>query len=235
MMPARKVRRSARPRRVSSLQILAVVGVAVVAVALLVVLNLGRQGSGPARSAVYPTGLTADGQPYKGSPEAPVEIVEFSDFLCPHCADLAHAFDALAADYIETGKVRIVFRNFAFLTPESVQAAQAAECALQQGADKFWRYHDELFARTGAGRSAFSNAQLKAMAQQIALDRSAFDQCLDSGARAGEVEADKAYGQGLGVRATPTWFINGQEMPGALPEAELRQVIEEALKGVEKK
>lgn len=235
MTPARKVRRSARPRRVSSFQVLVVVGAALLAVILLVVLNLGKSGSGPTRSAVYPTGLSADGQPYKGSPEAPVEIVEFSDFLCPHCADLAHTFDALAVDYLETGKVRVIFRNFAFLTPESTQAAQAAECALQQGADKFWQYHDELFARTLSGRSAFSNAQLKAIARQLNLDTSAFDQCLDSGARAGEVEADKAYGQGLGVRATPTWFINGQEMPGALPEAELRKVIEEALKGVEKK
>ena len=234
MMPARKVRRTARPRRVSSFQILAVVGAAMLAVVLLVVLNLSKSGSGPIHNAVYPTGLTADGQPYKGSPEAPVEIVEFSDFLCPHCADLAHAFDALASDYLETGKVRIVFRNFAFLTPESVQAAQAAECALQQGADKFWPYHDALFARTNTGRAAYSNAQLKAIARQLSLDTSAFDQCLDSGAKVGEVEADKTYGQGLGVRATPTWFINGQEMPGALPEAELRKVIEEVLKGAGK-
>jgi len=195
-------------------------------VAVLVALNFDRLQPATIVKTKYPVGVTAGGQPYKGSPDAPLKVVEFADFACGHCADFAHSLDALAPDYIETGKLQVVFRNFAFMTPESEPAAQAVECALDQGADKFWAYHDLLFSMQGRGGAALSNTSLKAYAGQLNLDTTAFDKCLDSGAKAALVESDHEDGVSSGVTGTPTWFINGELMPGALPENELRQVFD---------
>ena len=216
-------------RGISTTQILIVVGTAVLAVAVLVALNIDRFQSATATKVKYPVGVTAGGQPYKGSLDAPLKVVVFADFACSHCADFAQSLDALAPVYIETGKLQVVFRNFAFLTPESGPAAQAVECALDQGADKFWAYHDLLFSMQGRGGAALSNTSLKAYAGQLNLDTTAFDKCLDSGAKAALVEADHQDGVNSGVTRTPSWFINGELMPGALPEDELRQVFDQAL------
>jgi protein-disulfide isomerase len=224
----RRARQSSR-RGVSTTQILIVVGTAVLAVAVLVALNIDRFQPATATKVKYPVGVTAGGQPYKGSPDAPLKIVEFADFACSHCADFAQSLDALAPVYIETGKMQVTFRNFAFLTPESEPAAQAVECALDQGADKFWAYHDLLFSMQGRGGATLSNTSLKAYAGQLNLDTAAFDKCLDSGVKAAAVEADHDDGVSSGVTGTPTWFINGELMPGALPENELRQVFDLAL------
>jgi protein-disulfide isomerase len=155
--------------------------------------------------------------------------VEYSDFLCSHCGNFADTLKALGPDYIQTGKVQVVFRNFAFLAPESSQAAQAAECALDQGADKFWQYHDVLFARRGTGLAAYSKPQLKTYAQQLGLDTATFNACLDSGAKAGKVQADYDQGKSQSVESTPTWFLNGQIMRGELSESELRSLFDNTL------
>jgi protein-disulfide isomerase len=216
-------------RGISTTQILIVVGAAVLVVAVLVALNINRLLPAIGNNLKYPVGVTEGGQPYKGSPQAPLKIVEFADFACSHCADFAQSLDALTPIYIETGKMQVVFRNFAFLTPESEPAAEAAECALDQGADKFWAYHDLLFSMAGRGGAALSNTSLKAYAAQLNLDTTAFDKCLGSGAKAALVEADHRDGVSQGVSGTPTWFINGEVMPGALPENELRQVFDQVL------
>ncbi len=224
----RKARQSSR-RGFSTTQILIVVGTAVLAVAVLVALNIDRFQPATVVKVKYQAGVTAGGQPYKGSPDASLKIVEFADFACSHCADFAQSIDALAPAYIETGKMQVIFRNFAFMTPESGPAAQAVECALDQGADKFWAYHDLLFSMQGRGGATLSNTSLKAYAGQLNLDTATFDKCLDSGAKAALVEADHNDGVSSGVTGTPAWFINGELMPGALPENELRQVFDQAL------
>ncbi len=229
MTTRQKKARQLGRRGISTTQILIVVGTAVLAVAVLVALNIYRFQPATVSKMGYPVGVTADGQPYKGSPDAPLKIVEYADFACGHCADFAQSLDALAPVYIATGKLQVVFRNFAFLTPESGPAAQAVECALDQGADKFWAYHDLLFSMQGRGGAALSTTSLKAYAGQLNLDTTAFDRCLDSGAKAALVEADHNDGVSRGVTGTPTWFINGEIMPGALPENELRQVFDQAL------
>lgn len=226
-MTSKKKRRrhSGKPgRTISTTKILIVVATAVVAVALLVILNSNR--SPTVKDLTYTTGITPEGEPYKGSPEAPLQLEEYSDFLCSHCGNFADTLGAISSDYVETGKVQIIFRNFAFLAPESIQAAQAAECALDQGPDKFWQYHDLLFANRGTGLSAYSKARLKAYARQIELDNTTFNKCLDSGAKAVEVQADLDTGKSQGVQSTPTWFLNGQIQVGALPEDELRQALD---------
>jgi protein-disulfide isomerase len=231
MTTQKKQRRYSGQRRagISAPQILIVVGVAVLAVALLVILNINRSPTGRVSDLAYATGVTPEGEPYKGSPDAPLELVEYSDFLCSHCSNFAGTLSSLSPDYIESGKVRVVFRNFAFLAPESTQAAQAAECALDQGADKFWQYHDLLFANFGTGLAAYSKPRLEAYAKQIGLNAATFRNCLDSGAKAGEVQADLDAGKSQGVTGTPTWFLDGQMVSGELPVDELRQLFDSKL------
>jgi protein-disulfide isomerase len=226
----KKKRRSPRRQRgISTFQILIVVGAAVLAAGLLIILNSDRSQSVAGGALTYETGVTPEGEPYKGSPDAPLQLVEYSDFLCSHCGNFSDILNALSSDYVETGKVQIIFRNFAFLTPESSQAAQAAECALDQGADKFWRYHDLLYAKRGTGRAAYSSPRLKEYAGQIGLDTATFDACLDSGVKIDEVQADYEEGRSQGVESTPSWFLNDQIVVGAVPEDELRQLLDNKL------
>ena len=231
MAKKRKRRQQSRQKsRIPITAVLIVAGVAVAAVSLLIILNRGQaQPTTVVTELTYETGVTPEGEPYKGSPEAPLQLVEYSDFLCPHCSTFSTTIDGLAPDYIETGVLQVIFRNYAFLATESVQAAQAAECALDQGADKFWLYHDLLYANQGAGRGAFSRSRLIRYAEQIGLDVDEFRGCLNSNAMAAEVQSDLAEGNSSGVNSTPTWFLNGQIVRGALAENELRRLFEEAL------
>lgn len=233
MTNKKKTRRSTKQKRggISTTHILIVAGVAVLVVGLLVVLNANRSRA-TVTDLVYETGVTPDGEPYKGSPDAPLQLVEYSDFLCGHCGNFADALDNLSPDYIETGKLQVVFRNYAFLAPESLQAAQAVECALDQGADKFWLYHDLLFANRGTGMGVYSKPRLKAYARDIGLDTQAFSECLDSDAKLAEIQADRTEGESQGVEATPTWFIDGQMVRGGRPESELRQILDGLLSQV---
>jgi protein-disulfide isomerase len=227
----KKKRRSARQKHkgISTVHILIVAGAAMLVVGLLVILNTNHSQATRTDPITYETGVTLEGEPYKGSPDAPLQLVEYSDFLCGHCGNFADTIEAIGPDYIETGELQVIFRNYAFLAPESIEAAQAAECALDQGADKFWLYHDLLFANRGTGISAYSNSRLKAYARDIGLDTRAFNQCLDSDVKLEVVQADKAEGESQGVQATPTWFINGQIVRGGVSETELRQTLDSLL------
>lgn len=229
MTTVRKERRRPGRKGILSPQILIVIGAAVLAAALLIVLNSGRSPRVAGSSLPYGTGVTPEGDPYKGSPDVPLHVLVYSDFVCGHCGALAAALEALSPEYVETGKLQVVFRSYAFLTPESVRSAEASECALDQGADGFWKYHDLLYANRGTGLSACSDTRLKEYAQQVGLDVNAFSECLDSGAKVGNVQIDLDRGIADGVQGTPTWFINGEMVPGALPEDTLRGIFDAML------
>jgi protein-disulfide isomerase len=231
MATKRKKRQQSRSKPgISIATVLVVASVAVLAASLLIVFNRGQaQTAAVPTELTYETGVTAEGEPYKGSPDAPLQLVEYGDFMCPHCRTFATTIDALSADYIETGKLQVIYRNYAFLATESVQAARAAECALDQGAGKFWQYHDLLFANQATGRSAFTRSRLIGYAEQISLDTATFRTCINSNAKAGEVQSDMEAGNQAGVSSTPTWFLNGQIESGALPESEVRQLFEAML------
>jgi protein-disulfide isomerase len=132
---------------------------------------------------------------------------------------------SLISEYVETGKVKFEYRDYAFRGPQAVRAAEAAACAADQG--QFWRYHDTLFLNQSAP-DAFSDARLKQMAQTLGLDTAAFNSCLDSGEKREAVEASLAEGQGLGVDSTPTVFVNGAEAPWQGWES-LKQAIDAEL------
>lgn len=197
-----------------------VAGVAVLVVVILIVLNL----AGAFRGA--PTvGATS----VKGSPDATVVVEEFSDFQCPFCARFAlDTFPRIDEEYVQTGKVRWVFKHLARIGEESKQAAIAAECAGEQG--QFWPYHDKLFAnQQGENRGAFSSGKLESFAGELGLDRGQFDSCLDSGKYSDLVERDRVQANQKLVNGTPTFFINGRMIEGARPFADFERAIEAAL------
>lgn len=185
-------------------------------------------------------GDLADDDPSLGDPAAPVTIVEFGDFQCPFCNRFFRETEReIIEQYVKTGKARFVYRDFAFLGEESVMAAEAAECADEQG--KFWPYHDRLYnfiwdgyfgqGESGENVGAFSAANLGRLAAEVGLDQERFDECRTSRRYRAEVERDTADGRRAGVSGTPSTFVNGRLLTGALPFAQFQAVIEAALAG----
>lgn len=135
---------------------------------------------------------------------------------------------ALFREYVDTGKVKFVYKHMAILGQESVWAAEASECAADQG--KFWEYHDLVFDRqAGENQGAFNKDKLLAMAQELKLDMARFEPCLKNDQTQDRVQADTQEGQQVGVRGTPTFFVNGRAVVGAVPLQEFRPIIEQAL------
>ncbi|MEK7599018.1 MAG: DsbA family protein [Patescibacteria group bacterium] len=171
-----------------------------------------------------------DNSRVSGSPSAPVTFVEFGDFQCPFCAKFYQTVEKqIIEKYVKTGKVKFIWRDFAFLGQESFDAAGAARCAGEQG--KFWQYHDYLFEnQKGENQGAFSAANLKQFAGKLGLDVQAFNSCLDSGKYLGDVQKESELGRDLGVSGTPSSFINGQQITGAVPFSQFETAIINALK-----
>ncbi len=162
--------------------------------------------------------------PSKGPADAPVTIVEFSDFQCPYCARAVPTMEQLVANY--AGKVRLVFRHFPLSFHESAgKAAEAALCADQQG--KFWPMHDVLFAR----QASLEVDDLRNYAKSVGLDEAKFNQCLDSGSQAAKVQQDLEAGRQAAVESTPAFLVNGRLVMGAQPYERFKQLVDEELGG----
>lgn len=175
----------------------------------------------PPRVQVAATG------PAKGPENAPVTIVEFSDFECPFCSRVNPTLAQVRETYGD--KVRIVFRQYPLpIHPNAQKAAEASLCAHEQG--KFWEMHDLMFEQ----QRQLGVDALKAKASQLGLDAEEFNQCLDSGEFADEVQADLEAGSEAGVSGTPAMFINGIAVSGAVPYEQIATVIDDELdrKGV---
>lgn len=169
-------------------------------------------------------------EPFLGQPNAPVIMVEFADFQCPFCKKFFdQTFQQIKQKYIDTGKVKLIFVDFAFLGQESVDAAEAAKCANDQG--KFWEYHDALYTnQSGENLGAFSLTKLKGFARELGLNQVQFDECLTSDKYEKEVQDEFALAKKYGVNSTPTVFIENQVIKGAKPFDVFEQVIESVLK-----
>lgn len=175
------------------------------------------------------------GGPALGKADAPVTLIEFSDYQCPFCQRHASGtLPALRQDYVDTGKIRYVFRDFPIesIHPQARKAAEAAHCASDQG--KYWEMHDTLFRNQGALRPD----SLKGYARDLGLDAEAFNACLDSGKYAGTVGEHVAAGTAVGVTGTPSFFvgkttadgtIEATGIRGAQPLATFRQVLDRLL------
>ena len=177
--------------------------------------------------------IGVDDDPMLGSADAKVLIIEFGDYQCPTCRQFWKDIEPrLKKDYIDTGKVKLVFRDFPLTThPEAVLAAMAVNCARDQ--NKYWEFHDKVFREQynkGDDVIRLKSADLKKWAKDIKLDSAAFDQCLDAEKYKAEVMKDKMEGEAAGVQGTPTFFINGRVMGGAQQYPEYRKLIDDLLK-----
>ncbi|MDP3987874.1 MAG: DsbA family protein [Candidatus Levybacteria bacterium] len=168
--------------------------------------------------------------PPLGNKNAKITIVEFADFQCPFCERLyTGALADIKKEYIDKGLVKLYYRNYAFLGAESTNAAEASECANEQG--KFWEMHDYLFNHQGGENlGAFSKENLKKFAKDVGLDTGKFNSCLDSDKYKDSVAKDLSDGKAAGVTGTPATFVNGQIVVGAQPFESFKTIIDQELK-----
>jgi protein-disulfide isomerase len=163
----------------------------------------------------------------KGDPNAPVTIVEFSDFQCGFCGKAEPTVRRLLDDY--KGKIKLVYREYPLpFHDKAHKASQAALCAGDQG--KYWEMHARLFEN----QQALDVPQLKGYARALNLDAGKFDKCLDGNVKAAQVDKDLKEGQAVGVNGTPAFFINGRPLSGAMPYEMMRAVIEHELANPDK-
>jgi protein-disulfide isomerase len=181
------------------------------------------------------TAISIEGLPARGQPSAKVTIVAFSDYQCPHSAHfLAETYSEIDSDYILSGKVRYVFKNFPVeaIHPEAFRAHEAAACAGDQG--KYWEMHDHLFAN----QAALAPDQLVAHAKWLGVNLDMFQKCLDNGTHTAMIRRDIEEGLRGGVQATPIFAIGLTErgslramrvIIGAQPYNAFKEAIEAVL------
>ncbi|MBI4992225.1 MAG: DsbA family protein [Candidatus Harrisonbacteria bacterium] len=167
-----------------------------------------------------------------GDLNAPVTVVEYGDFQCPFCGRFYSTTEnQIRENYVKSNKVKFVYRHFAFLGPESRVAANAAECAKDQG--KFWAYHDSLYdteIKDGEEHNGNLNRDLfLSLAKDLSLNENDFTACLDSNKYDEKVQKDYVGAQALGVRATPTIFVDDKKVEGALPYEQFKLLIDQEL------
>ncbi len=182
--------------------------------------------------------ISKDNDPILGDPDAPISIIEFSDYQCQFCARFySDTLPLLNSQYIETGKVNLIFRDFPIqkIHSNAMPTALASECANEQG--KFWEYHDMLFETQDAWKQNKSDEiilTLKQFTKELNLNQEQFDSCLDSGKYAEEVNQDMADGRKYVVTGTPTFFVGNEEVGyssifGAQSFSDFRIMIDEKL------
>ena len=167
------------------------------------------------------------GAPVRGTATAPVTIVEYSDFHCPFCRRVQPTLSSLLQKY--PGKVRLVYKHLPLdsLHPQARRVSEAAWCAAKQ--DKFWGFHDAVYADTGTDAS---DATLTRYATAAGLDAAAFTACLASPESKAAVQREVEQGEALGLNSTPGFFVNGREVRGAQPIEAFESIIDEELRGV---
>ncbi|HUQ86317.1 MAG TPA: thioredoxin domain-containing protein [Vicinamibacterales bacterium] len=165
---------------------------------------------------------TSTDDPVRGNTAAPVTIVEFSDYQCPFCARVNPTLAKIRETYGD--RVKIVFKDYPLPNhPQAPKAAEAARCAGDQ--KKYWEMHDAMFAN----QRALEVPALKQTARAIGLDGGSFDQCLESGKWAATVTAGSELGEKMGVNSTPTLYVNGRPLIGAMPFENFKSIIDEEL------
>ena len=191
-----------------------------------VVIAQAPQEAGPAGSvpdanpAQVRLEVEGDDDPALGPENAPITIIEFSDFHCPYCGRFHHdTFTALMESYPD--QIQFIYRDFPVVG--GFETSLASECAHEQ--DSYWSYHDLLFS----GRETFTKEGYLAYASELGLDMEAFEACLDEARYAEEVENDARYAVELGITGTPTFFINGIPLVGAQPLEVFKEIIDSEL------
>jgi len=225
------------------------VGALIVVLAALLVIFAVNSGGGGDEDAAAALRTAKDELPldmadgyFLGSADAPVTLTMYEDFQCPFCLRFtAEDEPTIVTEYVKAGKVRIEYQNYAILGAESVRAAVAAQCAVEQ--DKFWEYHNALFTlqadegqlsneELNAGR--FSDEKLKELAADLGLDGAAFATCLDSADTLATVQQQVTTAQQFGLRGTPSFLVNGVPLGGTPNSLDSwRQLLDEQIAAVE--
>lgn len=191
---------------------------------LIPISSSAKGSSGPTNSGSS-VPVSEDDDAVLGSPNAEVTIIEFSDYQCPFCRKFwSETLGQIKSTYIDTGKVKLVYRDFPLsIHPQAQIAAEAAECIREKGGDEiYFEYHDLIFEN----QQTLSESNLKQWASDLGHDISS---CLDSGRYTSEVQADFLEGQAAGVTGTPSFFINGQPVSGTQPFSVFEKIIESEL------
>lgn len=178
----------------------------------------------PVKILLEPKRVVVDsgGHPALGAKDAPVTIVEFTDFQCPYCKATEATLKQLRDKYGD--KIRLVHMDFPLpFHSHALDAAKAARCANDQG--KFWQFHDSLFAN----QSKLAPADLKATAKTLGMNSTQFDACFDKAKYDSEIKADQAVGEKVGVDGTPAFFIDGRPLTGAQPAPKFEELIDDEL------
>lgn len=166
----------------------------------------------------------------RGNKDAKVTLVEYSDFECPFCKQFHPIVQSVLKEYGD--KIRWVYRQFPLesIHPNARKEAEASECAAEQG--KFWEFADKIFERTTSNGYGFALTDLPKLAGELGLNVTQFNQCFSTGKYASKVEGQLQGGIKAGVKGTPGGFVNGIEVPGAVPAEELKRIIDQALSKV---
>ncbi len=219
--------------------ILPAVGIAIVAAAVGISLSTSgtadmvgnKEGQNSETRSSSVLEMFSGGSPILGSRDAPVTMVEFGDYQCTNCNRFFRNTEPLILkNYVETGVLKIIFVDFAFIGPDSFPAAQAAHCANDQG--KYWEYHDETYSNWDGENTGWAGIyNLKRFASNIDLDQNSFNQCLDSEKYAEKVRANTELGRKIGITGTPTFFIFDSEgeatkIVGAQPYSSFEKVLD---------
>ncbi len=177
-----------------------------------------------------PVDITLDqNTPFLGNKDAKVTVIEYADYQCPFCEKFyTEVYPQLKSKYIDTGKIKFIYQDFAFLGADSNTAAEATHCAADQ--NKFWQYHDYLFTHQGQENGGWATLDhQKQFAAAVGLNAGQFNQCMTSGKYKDQVAKETAAGKSYGVTGTPSVFVNGVIIVGAQPLANFTQAIDAAL------
>jgi protein-disulfide isomerase len=191
--------------------------------------------TGTSTTAPDPSKLSYEGQPALGDANAPVKIALFEDFKCPACKYFdENVWPKLEKEYINANQVQAYFMNYAFLAADSRTAAVAGECVYQQNEALFWEYKAILYRSQGQESQAWATpARLTELAREYVPDINADDlkTCIDENRYEEAVQNDLEMGTAVGVRGTPSLFVNGARVENANDYAQVKTLIDEALAG----
>lgn len=190
----------------------------------------GIPATAPAGALTDSLSKAADTSRIQGSPSAKLWVIEVSDFQCPYCKEWHdETYQTIVDDYVKTGKVRMAYVNFPLsMHVHAHQAAVAAMCAGAQ--DKFWPMHDALFASQAAWENENDPAPaFDSLATSVGVDDAKYRACLSSPSIEALIAGDQERARGGGVRATPSFWIGGKLIEGAVPTSEMKQAIDDAL------
>jgi protein-disulfide isomerase len=187
------------------------------------------QQVGPAEITINT--FVENGSPILGNPSAPVTLIEFGDYQCHFCNVFFHSTEGdILKNYVETGKVKIIFKDYNIIGPDSVNASHGAHCAKDQGS--FWEYHDILYSNwTGENNGWASSENLEKFAKEIGLDMDVWTRCMLDGTHSQTILASNEDAKSLGITGTPAFFVIGSDgkttkLFGAQPYDTLEKVIE---------